>query len=165
MVAQRHKDESLAPVSTSLAVPVSLQFSLESPHKSKCHRTRCCNANGLYFWERKSWVLWCWTARQIWDPLNFVVKFLPAPTPTAHLAVGSLSLEPTFLFRSIFHSTSWMNFTREDEEDLSALLNKDFFMKEKNNDYLMNSQKEITVNRLGIISLRVACVVSQLLCL
>lgn len=96
--------------------------------------------------------------------MNFVVTFLPAPNPTAYVAIRSLSFEPTFLFRSNFHGTSWMNFSREDEEDLSALLNKDFFMEEKN-DYLMNSQKEIAVNRLGIISLRVACVVSQLLCL
>lgn len=58
---------------------------------------------------------------------------------------------------------SWMNFLKEGEQYLSALLKKDIFVRKKNQTNLMNKQQEIDVDLE--LFLWVACAVSQLLCL
>lgn len=74
--------------------------------------------------------------------MSFVVKCLHAPTPTAHAAIGS----PPSFFKSTLHSTPRMNFLREDEQYLNALLKKDIFIKKKSQTNLMNKQWEIGVD-------------------
>lgn len=56
-----------------------------------------------------------------------------------------------------------MNFLKEGEQYLSALLKKDIFIRKKNQTNLMNKQQEIDVDLE--LFLWVACAVSQLLCL
>lgn len=41
---------------------------------------------------------------------------------------------------------SWMNFLKEGEQYLSALLKKDIFVRKKNQTNLMNKQQEIDVD-------------------
>lgn len=158
MVAQRHRDESLMSVSTSLAVPVSFSFHLSLLIKANAPEHDVAMLMALFL-RKKIMSFVMLNCQRDWGSIELCCQ-MPSCSHS-HCPCGYW--EPTFLFQKHVTQHTPDEFPQGRWTVFECPLKERYFHQEKESN---QSDEQAVGNRcrLGTVSVRVACTVPLLLC-